>query len=112
MSNDLEKQLRAALRPVSPRTDLGRKIMAKIAAKQAAPSRRPSAWWLTAGIAASLVVGIGVHQQVEQRRVQQNGLEARRQVMQALHVTSQKLDLAYEAVKSEASSFSDEKSGV
>jgi hypothetical protein len=35
-------------------------------------------------------------------------LEARRQVIEALRVTSQKLDLAYQAIKSQSSSVNDE----
>jgi hypothetical protein len=49
---------------------------------------------------------------LEQQRLQQSGLEARRQVVEALRMTSQKLNLAYEAVKNQSTSLSDEKSGV
>ena len=70
------------------------------------------AWWLTASLAASLVLAVGVHQHLQQQRLQQSGLEARREVLKALRVTSQKLNLAYEAVKSQSTSLDDEKSGV
>jgi hypothetical protein len=39
---------------------------------------------------------------MQQARERANGLEARRQVVEALRMTSQKLNLAYETVKSES----------
>jgi hypothetical protein len=42
----------------------------------------------------------GIHRHLQDQRDRQSGLEARRQVIEALRVTSQKLDLAYEAIKS------------
>jgi len=44
--------------------------------------------------------------------MQQSGLEARREVLEALRVTSQKLQLAYEAVKSQSAPLPDEKTGA
>jgi hypothetical protein len=126
MSKDLETQLRAALRPVVPREEFTAKLLAAVTAKQAEMQAETRAqatrlgrfrggstsWWLGAGIAACLLIGIGVQQRSQEQNERQSGLEARRQVLQALHVTSQKLDLAYEAVKTESSSLTDEKSGV
>ena len=73
---------------------------------------RPLAWWFSASLAASVVLAVGVHQHLQQQRLQQSGLEARREVMEALRVTSQKLNLAYEAVKSQSTSLTDEQSGA
>jgi hypothetical protein len=121
MSNDIESQMRAALRPVAAREEFSQNLLARTLAAPTAPARprgfgaarlRPMAWWLTASLAASLVLAVGVHQHLEQQRLQQSGLEARREVLKALHVTSQKLNLAYETVKSQATSLDDEKSGV
>ncbi len=70
------------------------------------------AWWLTASLAACLILAVGVRQHLEQQRVQQSGLEARRQVLEALRMTSQKLNLAYQAVKNQSTSLTDEESGV
>jgi hypothetical protein len=121
MSNDLESQLRAALRPVAPSEEFSQRLLARVNVDQprqpkagglAAGRLRPIAWWLTASLAASLVLTIGVHQHLQQQRLQQSGLEARREVLQALRMTSQKLNMAYEAVKSQSTSLADEKSGV
>ena len=114
MSNDIESRMRAALRPVAPREEFSQKLLAQaVVASPAQPKRRdftatrlrPLAWWLSASLAASLVLAVGVHQHLQQQRLQQSGLEARREVMKALRVTSQKLNLAYEAVKSQSTSL-------
>jgi len=121
MSQEIESRIRAALRPVAPSEDFSQKLLARVMADQAAqpkPRRLPSAsarplmWWLTASLAACLILAVGVQQHLEQQRLQQSGLEARRQVVEALRMTSQKLNLAYEAVKNQSTSLSDEKSGV
>jgi hypothetical protein len=117
MKKDLESELRDALRPVAPRADFTRRLIAQMDAKAsgAQPSRRGavarSLWWAS-GLAASLVIAVGVQQHVRAQRELAQGLEARRQVLQALQMTSQKLDLAYEAVKKQSSSWEDAESGA
>jgi hypothetical protein len=120
MSKDIESQMRAALRALAPSTEFSQKLVANITSQRLAGARprriaarlHPIAWWFSAGLAASMVLAVGVHQHVQQQRLQQSGLEARREVMEALRVTSQKLNLAYEAVKSQSSSLTDEQSGA
>lgn len=121
MSKEIESRVHAALRPVAPSEEFSRKLRARIMAgqpMQPKPRRllwagaRPLAWWLTASLAACVILAVGVQQHLEQQRLQQSGLEARREVVEALRMTSQKLNLAYEAVKNQSTSLSDEKSGV
>jgi hypothetical protein len=120
MSNDVESQMRAALRPVAPGEEFSQKLVANVTSQRAAAPKgrrigarlHPLAWWFSATLAASLVLAVGVHQHLQQQRLQQSGLEARREVMEALRVTSQKLNLAYEAVKSQSSSLTDEGNSV
>ena len=120
MSKDIESEMRAALRPVAPSEEFSQKLVANVTSRRSAalkPRRvalgwRPLAWWSSAGVAASVVLAVGVHQHLEQQRLQQSGLEARREVLQALRVTSQKLNLAYETVKSQSTSLIDEQSGA
>ena len=120
MSKDIESEMRAALRPVAPSEEFSQKLAANVTSRRSAalkprrvPSgRHPLVWWLSASLAASEVLAVGVHQHLEQQRLQQSGLEARREVLQALRVTSQKLNLAYEAVKSQSTSLTDEQSGA
>jgi Lon protease-like protein len=120
MSKDIESEMRAALRPVAPSEEFSQKLVANVTSRRSAalePRRvgagwHPLAWWSSAGLAASVVLAVGVHQHLEQQRLQQSGLEARREVLQALRVTSQKLNLAYEAVKSQSTSLTDEQSGA
>ena len=120
MSKDIESQMRAALRPVAPSEEFSQRLAANVTSQRSpAPEGRrsgarlhPLAWWFSASLAASLLLAVGVHQHLQQQRLQQSGLEARREVMEALKVTSQKLNLAYEAVKSQSSSLTDEGNSV
>jgi hypothetical protein len=121
MSKEIESQVRAALRPVEPTEDFSERLLARVMAErpvQAKPRRllaesaRPLAWWLTSSLAACLILAVGIQQHAQQQRLRQSGLEARREVLEALRVTSQKLNLAYEAVKNQSTAPPDEKSGV
>lgn len=120
MNEDLESRLRSSLRPVAPRDEFSQNLVAQVVARARSDrsvrtmSWRPSkrSWWLSASLAASLLLVMGVQYQIQQQRVRQNGLEARRQVVEALRMTSQKLNLAYETIKSESSSLAEEKPGV
>jgi hypothetical protein len=110
MKKDIESRLRDALRPVAPGDEFTRQLIARVAAKPNATAARQF-WWLS-GLAASLLIAVGVQQHVRAQRELASGQEARRQVMQALALTSQKLDLAYEAVKKQSSSLVDAESGA
>jgi hypothetical protein len=121
MSEDLESRLRAALRPVAPREEFTRNLIARVIADKgreanAHGTRRRStnatAWWLSASMAASLLIAAGVEHYLQERREAERGLEARREVIEALRMTSQKLNLAYEVIKSQSSSPTDDKPGV
>ena len=119
MNNDIESRLKAALRPVAPSEQFSQRLIARVAVGRPARAKtrgsgmgRPLAWWLSASLAASVVLGVGVHQHLQEQRFQQSGLEARREVLEALRMTSQKLDLAYQAVKNQATPLADEKSGA
>jgi hypothetical protein len=94
--HDLERQLRAALRPVDPGAGFVGGVMARVAAERphgAGASRwRATAPWLSLAAAASVVLALLVAHQQQLRRTEQ-GLEARRQLIQALRVTGDKLEL-------------------
>jgi|ERR1700722_19045172 len=121
MSEDLESRLRAALRPVAPSHEFSQNLIARVTADQGSEanpggtrrrSPKTTAWWLSASMAASLLIAAGVQHQLQERRETQRGLEARRQVIEALRMTSQKLNLAYEVIKSQSSFPADDKPGV
>jgi len=121
MSEELESRLRAAFRPVAPSDEFTQNLIARVAADQRSPSNargvrerspKASAWWLSASMAASLLVAAGIQQHVQERRERERGLEARREVIEALRVTSQKLNLAYEVIKTQSSSPADDAPGV
>ena len=105
MNDDLESQLRKALRPVDPGEGFTSRVLARAAAEDAQgnPGAPPSPGklrrfiWLPAAVAASLVL-VAVVTHLLRERQQERGLAARDQVMEALRVTSAKLDLAYKIV--------------
>lgn len=115
MNEDFENQLRRAMRPVDPPAGFAERVMQALPARRAPATvvalnivRKPapvSAWRrfsAPAALAASLLVAVITGQHVAHRnaeREEQAGLAASRELMQALRVTSEKLDLAYEAVQ-------------
>jgi hypothetical protein len=97
MSDDVEGKLREALRPVEPSAGFADRVLARVQAEQHRKSRRQ--WRIPASLAATLVLGLGLYLRVHQQRETVAGLEARRQVIEALRLTDRKLDLAYQTVK-------------
>jgi hypothetical protein len=107
MSEDLDQELRRALRPVDPGDKFTREVMARVAAAKVTPlSSKPARArvtarilpWAPAAAAASLLVTIFVTHQQHQRDHVQEGLRARKELLEALRVTSEKLDIAYQVV--------------
>jgi hypothetical protein len=138
MTDELENQLRRALRPVDAPEGFTERLMSRLpktpdtAVKPemakppvlvALPSsetrtgtlaRRPRNFALPAALAASLIAAVmlGQHmgqirEQARQEREIAEGREASRELMQALRVTSQKLDMAYQAVTNPPSNPAD-----
>jgi hypothetical protein len=84
-------------------------------ARAAQPARRARHFALPAALAASLVAAVMLGQhvgqirdQARQQREVAEGREASRELMQALRVTSQKLDMAYQAVTNPPSTAGEE----
>jgi hypothetical protein len=109
MSDDLEDRLRQALRPVSPGEQFSARLQERVTAtarplapNSRSPRRRVANWWLSAGLAASLLLALGIARRASESQERVAGLAARRQVFEALRVTNQKLDLAYRTVLSES----------
>jgi negative regulator of sigma E activity len=98
MSKDFEQRLRDALRPVDPEEGFAQRVMARISSEPARTRAKASRWAVPLAIAASMafVAILGTYQWQEHR--EQQGLEARRQLLEALRLTGEKLDVAYQAV--------------
>ena len=114
-NEELERRLRSALRAVDPGEGFAPRVMARIAAEPA-PATRPAraravASWLAFGLAASVVLAVLLAHEWQARRLEQ-GREARRQLIEALRVTDEKLDLAYRAVNTREGGAPPEHSGV
>jgi len=116
-ANNFEEELRRRLRPVDAPDGFTDRLMAALPAQPKpvvvpftpkAVRRSPvREFGMPAALAASLLVAVLLGVRVADDRAlvaeqaeQQKGLAASRELMQALRVTSQKLDLAYEAVNS------------
>ncbi len=105
MSEELDKQLGDALRPVDPGEQFAHGVLSRVARDPASRrARMPWRWQWAAALAVVVLGTLGVYQ-LQMRRAQ--GLEARRQLIQALQVTGEKLDLAERAVNDSAGSRAD-----
>jgi negative regulator of sigma E activity len=119
MSEELDEKLRKALRPVDPGEDFTARVLARIDAEAASqavgripPAHRPSRFlWLPLALAASVVLAVFVSHEWRAQR-EQAGIEARNEVLKALRVTSEKLDLAYRIVNTPATPPADDASGA
>jgi hypothetical protein len=113
MSNNLDDELRRALRPVDPGEEFAQRVVARIARDSTVSRRHAIAryQWLPAALAASVVLGFLTTHDWRMRHEQQ-GLEARKELLEALRVTGAKLDLAYRVVNDEARAPASEISGA
>ncbi len=126
MNENFENELRNALRPVDAPEGLADRIMRSLPPREVAaptvvpvparapeaPVRAPRRYWMPGALAASLLVAVlvGTHMaEVRDERIaREEGLAARRELLQALRLTSEKLDLAYQAVQTPAKGAIDE----
>jgi len=113
MSNNLEVQLRGALRAVDPGEEFAQRVLSRIAHDSTRSRRFAKAryQWFPAALAAAVVLGFLITHDRQMRREQQ-GLEARKELLEALRVTGAKLDLAYRVVNDEARVSASEISGA
>jgi hypothetical protein len=119
VSRDLEEELRRALRPVDPGDEFTARVLARLA-QEPAPARPAGVraaphgrrrLWLPLGLAASLAAALLLRREWHEQRDLQ-GLQARQQLIEALRVTSQKLDLAYRIVNTPPATGDDQGSGA
>jgi hypothetical protein len=120
MTYDFENELRRQLRPVDAPEGFADRLMKALPVNVnpvvATPLRKPGRSWMRqfgmpAALAASLLLAVMLGRySAEQRelRAEREGLEASRELMQALRLTSDKLDLAYQAVQSPPPADSEE----
>jgi negative regulator of sigma E activity len=117
MTDHFEDELRRALRPLPAPAGFAARVLRNLPEQRASATvtpialARPAAppqrnYWRTArgpaALAASLVLAVLLGQQMAMKNLRNEdaaGRAASQEVMQALRVTSKKLDLAYQAVK-------------
>jgi hypothetical protein len=105
MSDQLETQLRKVLEPVDPGDLFVSRVVARLPDQPVVPAPvntvRRRVWrWVPVALAASLVGGVLVRHEMQLRQELEEGRVAREQLLEALRVTSEKLDVAYRAVHS------------
>ncbi|HYO78924.1 MAG TPA: hypothetical protein VE010_20850 [Thermoanaerobaculia bacterium] len=97
---NLENDLKRALRREAPPAGFAGRVMQRIEAGEARPrqSRNVPQWWRAAAASVTLAMVLGgyaTHQAVEYRR----GLEAKEQVLEAMRITSEKVQYAQQEVR-------------
>ena len=110
MSKDLEARLRDILRPVQPSEESSARLLERLAAaarpqdtvRSFHPRRVTATLWVSAALAASLLLAVGIFHRAKELQERVAGLAARQQVLEALRVTNRKLNLAYLTVMSES----------
>jgi hypothetical protein len=113
MTDEFENRLRRALRPVDAPEGFAERLMKRLPTREAPvvialPVKQPQPerrrLWMPAALAASLAAAVFFGQQMAGHRFEQDeiaaGLAAKQELLQALRVTSRKLDMAYQAVNS------------
>ena len=118
MNEDLENQLRRALRPVDAPEGFAERLMKRLPERStpvlvalpvsSAPRERNFA--LPAALAASLVAAVMLGQHLAASRIAREdaaGRAASEEILEALRVTSRKLDMAYQAVNNPPASAVD-----
>lgn len=111
MSKDFEEQLREALRSVEPDEGFEHRVMARIG-REPTRSRAKVTRWVSVALAASMGFAAIIGTRAWQERREQEGLEARKQLIEALRLTGEKLDVAYQAVNRESKPTRDDGSGA
>ena len=105
MTDNLDDRLREALRAEDPGEEFVQQVMARLpkSGRMTQQWRRIAASnrtlrWVSVSLAVSLLVAVfGVYRQEERSREQ--GLKARQELIEALRLTSSKLDQVYRAVQ-------------
>ena len=109
MNDELEKSLRVALRPLDPGEKFTQSVLAQLdetpPVATSGPrsyifSSRPAFRWASTTLAIVLTAGLFTAHQWQVHRTRQ-GLEARRQLFQALQVAGENLDTAYRMVNNQ-----------
>lgn len=110
MSDDFEEALRRALRPKDPGEDFTGKVVSRLEVSEpaAAPvtrleSRRraPRARWMSVALAASVIAGVGLFQLRQHALDAQRASRARAQLLQALSIASDNVNLVRATVARE-----------
>lgn len=113
MSDEFEEALRRALRPKDPGEDFAGKVVSRLDASEREPatvtrhgSRRPAALrrrWVSVALAASVIAGVGLFQLRQHALDAERANQARAQLLQALRIASDNVNIVRATVAREES---------
>ena len=111
MSDEFEEALRRALRPQHPGEDFTRKVVSRLDAgePESAPASRPEARrfvarrhrWVSVALAASVIAGVALFQLRQHALDAERASQARAQLLQALSIASDNVNLVRATVARE-----------
>lgn len=105
---DLELALRRLLTPTDPGELFTQRVLSRLPVAdqpRTLPRRRARARraaWVSAALAASIVLAVAVRYQALERREVAQGLRAKHELLIALRVTNQQLDLAHHSLEDQS----------
>lgn len=113
MSDEFEEALRRALRPKHPGEDFTGKVVSRLDASdpESAPASRPEsrrfaaprARWISVALAASVIAAVGLFQLRQHALDAERASQARAQLLQALSIASDNVNLVRATVAREES---------
>ena len=98
---DLERQLREALLPMDPGPRFTAAVVARLGAPGKSPALRRRRWAVPASIAATLLAVTITVQQLQQQREQKRVAQAQAQLIQALDITSRRLEAVHHRLETQ-----------
>lgn len=97
MTEDLERELHDALRPLDPSPEFTTRLLASLAGAREVTAKPGRAWLRPLAMAASVLLATSLGWQWHQH---QQGEQAHAQLLEALTITSRSLDHAYQTLHS------------
>jgi negative regulator of sigma E activity len=100
VSDDLERDLRRALRPVEPGSEFTERLLARVTGERRAITNIRHPWLRPMALAACVLLALGLGVRVYEYRQRERAVRAHAELIEALAVTSRSLDHAYRSVHS------------
>lgn len=112
MSDEFEEALRRALRPKDPGEDFAARVVSRLGAGEQEPAVTRPGWkrlaarrprWVSVALAASVIAGVGFFQLRQHALDAERASQARAQLLQALSIASDNVNIVRATVAREES---------